>query len=368
MNENIKVKTPLYWAEKVCKTIMENFTPAQLPPASRWHYHQGVFLSGMMSVYEMTKYEDYFRYTKQYVDHLIDENGNLYFSRDELDSIQAGLLLFPLIKDKENEKYKKAANKLRCLYTTLNKTSEGGFWHKDKYPYQMWLDGLYMGGPFALQYAKEFNEPELIDMVIHQEALMRKHTKDEKSGLYFHGWDELGEMPWVNKATNTAPEIWGRAMGWYGLAVIDMIELLPEDHPKRIEWIGVIQDIVVAIAKYQDEYTGLWYQVVDKGDRKDNWLESSASSLFIYTIAKAVRKNYVGTEFTEVAIQGFQGLVKHKLEEGPDSVIIKDICIGTSIGVYDYYVGRERSENDLHGAGAFILACMEMEKLQKPTG
>ncbi len=209
----------------------------------------------------------------------------------------------------------------------------------------------------------EFNEPELIDMVNYQEQLMRKHTKDEKTGLYFHGWDEKGEMPWVNPATNTAPEIWGRSLGWYGLAVIDMIDLLPEDHPKRVEWIGVIQDLVVALSKYQDELTGLWYQVVDKGDREDNWLGSSASSLFIYTIAKAVTNKYVDPQYAEVAKRGFQGLLKYKIEETDHSVVIKDICIGTSIGVYDYYVNRERSENDLHGAGAFIFACMEMEKL-----
>ncbi|OAS82561.1 MULTISPECIES: glycoside hydrolase family 105 protein [Metabacillus] len=363
MKENIKVKTPLYWAEKLTDTIMKTYTPEQLPPASRWHYHQGVFLCGMMNIWTKTKNEKYYQYYKQYVDHLVDENGNFYFRRDELDSIQAGLLLFSLYKETGNEKYKIAAKKLRSLYHTLNKTSEGGFWHKDKYPYQMWLDGLYMGGPFALQYAKEFAEPELINMVIHQEELMRKHTRDTKTGLYFHGWDEKGEMQWVNHATYAAPEIWGRALGWYGLAVIDMIDLLPEGHPKRLEWIGVIQDLVAGLTKYQDEQTGLWYQVVDKGGMEGNWLESSASSLFIYTIAKAVTNKYVGPDYAEVASLGFKGLVENKIEETSDSVVIKDICIGTSIGVYDYYVNRERSENDLHGAGAFILACMEMEKL-----
>ncbi|MBD1379399.1 glycoside hydrolase family 88/105 protein [Metabacillus arenae] len=363
MNENVKVETPLYWAEKLAETLMNKFPPSELPPASSWHYHQGVFLCGMMKVWAKTKNEKYYQYYKQYVDHLVDENGNFYFRRDELDSIQAGLLLFSLYKETGNEKYKIAAHKLRSLYNTLNKTSEGGFWHKDKYPYQMWLDGLYMGGPFALEYANEFNEPKLIQMVIHQEELMRKHTKDEKSGLYYHGWDEKGKMPWVNKETNTAPEIWGRSLGWYGLAVIDMIDLLPEDHPKRLEWIGVIQNLVAALSKYQDDGTGLWYQVVDKGDRVDNWLESSASSLFIYTIAKAVMNKYVGSEYAEIAKKGFQGLLDHKIEETPHSVVIKDICVGTSIGIYDYYISRERSENDLHGAGAFILACMEMEKL-----
>jgi unsaturated rhamnogalacturonyl hydrolase len=363
MGDKVKVTTPIYWAEKLCDTIMTKFTPEELPPASAWHYHQGVFLCGMMRVWEKTKKDQYFQYAKQYVDNLIDEHGNFYFRRDELDSIQAGLLLFPLYQETGEAKYKIAAEKLRHLYNTINKTSEGGFWHKDKYPYQMWLDGLYMGGPFALHYANECNESALVDMVVHQEALMRKHTKDEKTGLYYHGWDEKGETPWAKQATNTAPEFWGRALGWYGLAVIDMIDLLPEDHPKRLEWIGVIQDLVVSLTKFQDEKSGLWYQVVDKGSHEGNWLESSASSLFLYTIAKAVNNQYVDVEFAEVVKKGFQGLIDNKIEETDQSVVIKDICIGTSIGVFDYYINRERSENDLHGAGAFILACMEIEKL-----
>lgn len=363
MNENVKVKDPLYWASKLSKTLMSKYSPAELPPAGRWHYHQGVFLCGVMSVWEKTGNNEFFQYCKKYVDEIIDNQGNFYFRRDELDSIQAGLLLFPLYRETNNEKYKLAARKLRSLYNTLHTTSEGGFWHKDKYPYQMWLDGLYMGGPFALHYASECNEPELIDMVIHQEELMRKHTKDETTGLYYHGWDEKGEMPWVNIDTNAAQEVWGRSLGWYGLAVINMIDFLPEDHPKRIEWIGVIQDLVVALSKFQDHQTGLWYQIVDKGEREDNWLEASASCLFIYTIAKAVSKKYVDSSYAKVAKKAFNGLIEHKITESSDSVVIKDICIGTSIGVYDYYVNRERSENDLHGAGAFIMACMEMDQL-----
>ncbi|WP_456276437.1 glycoside hydrolase family 88/105 protein [Bacillus sp. AK128] len=363
MEENVKVKSPLFWANKLCDTVMNTYTPAELPPASRWHYHQGVFLCGMLSLWEQTKDEKYFQYTKDYVDNLVDDYGNFYFSRDELDSIQAGLLFYPLYKETGEEKYKLAAEKLRNLYPTLNKTSEGGFWHKDKYPYQMWLDGLYMGGPFALHYAREFQEPDLVDMVIHQEKLMRKNTKDEKTGLYYHGWDEKGQQPWVKEETNTAPEFWGRALGWYGLAVIDMIDLLPENHPKRLEWIGVIQDLVLSLTKFQDEETGLWHQIVDKGSNEENWLEASCSCLFLYTIAKAVRKQYVDEEYTTLVKKGFEGLIENKIIETEDSAVLKDICIGTSIGVYDYYINRDRSENDLHGAGAFVLACMEVQKL-----
>jgi len=363
LNKTIVEKSPLYFAQKMCDTLMTKFTPEELPPGGRWHYHQGVFLCGMDLVYNKTGEDKYFNYLKAYVDHNIDENGNLLFARDELDSIQAGLLLFPLYKATGLKKYEIAARRLRNIFTTLNLTSEGGFWHKDKYPYQMWLDGLYMGGPFALHYANDFNEPNLIEMVIHQENLMRKHTKSEATGLYHHGWDEKAVQPWA-RPDGKAPEIWGRALGWYGLAVIDMIDILPEGHPHKKEWIAFIRDYVRDVVKYQDEKTGLWYQVVDKGDNEDNWLETSASSLFVYVIAKAVSKKYVGGEFEKYATKAYEGLLKYKVQETEEgTLIIDDIVIGTSIGVYDYYINRERSHNDLHGAGAFIMASMEMEKL-----
>ena len=365
MVQQLNKNQPLYWAIKTSDTLMNKFTPPELPPANRWHYHQGVFLCGVDLVFEETKEQKYFDYYKAYVDHLIDEDGNFVFARDELDSIQAGLLLFPLYRATKDKKYKLAAQKLRNLFDTLNLTREKGFWHKDKYPYQMWLDGLYMGGPFALHYAKDFGEQELIDLVILQEELMRKYTKNDENGLYHHGWDEKAVQPWARE-DGKAPEIWGRALGWYGLAVIDMIDLLPEGHPQKENWITFIQEYVENLVKYQDDETGLWYQIVDKGHLSDNWLEASASSLFVYVIAKAVNKGYVGEEYVNLAKKGFNGLIEYKVEEDADgNIVLKDIVIGTSIGVYDYYITRERSTNDLHGAGAFIMACMEMQKLEK---
>ncbi|WP_088102788.1 glycoside hydrolase family 88/105 protein [Halalkalibacter urbisdiaboli] len=361
MSTAVKGKVALEWAEKACQSLMKKYEPVKLPPADRWHYHQGVFLCGVHSVWQETKNDEYFAYFKEYVDKLIDEEGNFYFERDQLDAIQPGLLLLPLYQLTGEKRYKVAAEKLRNLLKTINKTSEQGFWHKDKYPYQMWLDGLYMAGPFTLQYGQQFDEPELVDLVLYQESLMRKHTKDEKSGLYFHGWDESKKAPWANPETGAAPEIWGRALGWYGLAVVDIISLLPENHPKRAELITVIEDYVKSLVKYQDEETGLWYQVVDKGEREDNWLETSCTSLYVYTIAKAVNEGYIDESYFAAAKKGYEGIINHKIEEQEDgSLSLTGICIGTSIGVYDYYVERETSENDLHGVGAFVLASMQI--------
>jgi unsaturated rhamnogalacturonyl hydrolase len=347
-------------ASEACDALMKLYRPEELPPAGKWHYHQGVFLDGMLKVWERTRKQEYFDYAKGYIDHLLDDEGNFVFARDELDSIQVGILLFPLYQQTKEKKYMIAAAKLRNLYHTLNKTSEGGFWHKDKYPYQMWLDGLYMSSPFALLYNKQFNEPELADMVVYQEKLMRRHMKDHKTGLFYHAWDEKKVQPWANADTGCSPEFWGRSMGWYGTALVDILELLPVDHPGRDDIIQSLQSYVEAIIKFQDYKTGLWYQILDKGDQENNWLESSCTSLFIYVIARAVQKGYVNKEFLNIAKKAYNGLLEHMVETKEDRWALKGICIGTSAGVYDYYVTRPSSENDLHGVGAFVLASVAL--------
>lgn len=360
----IKNGIGLQMAEKACCAIMETYTPEELPPADRWHYHQGVFLYGMWLVWKKTRNVQYFDYIKAYIDNLVDEEGNFYFARDELDSIQAGILLFPLYEETGDEKYLIAAKKLRYLLRTINQTSEGGFWHKDKYPYQMWLDGLYMAGPFSVMYANHFQEPELVHAVLYQEKLMRKNMKDPHTGLLYHAWDEKKAQPWANKETGCSPEFWGRSLGWYGTALVDLLALIDENVYGRDELIESLQSFIPAVLQYQDVETGLWYQVVDKGDREDNWLESSCSALFIYTIAKAIKADYVDeSKYMHHLEKAYQGLLEHMVEEDETTLKLNGICIGTSAGKYEYYVQRPTSENDLHGMGAFILGSMAINEL-----
>ena len=318
----------------------------------------------MLRVWEATGNEEYFEYMKAYIDSLIDEEGNLYFARDELDSIQAGILLFPLYEKTKNPKYMIAAKKLRHLLDTINRTSEGGFWHKDKYPYQMWLDGLFMAGPFMLMYSKHFYEEELIQTVIQQEKLMRKNMTDAETGLLYHAWDEKKIQPWANPETGCSKEFWGRSVGWYGTALIDLLEVLGTKNRGQEEWIESLQKLIPAVASYQDKETGLWYQIVDKGERSDNWLESSCSSLFLYFIAKATKNGIVDDSYVSLVEKGYEGLINRMIQEKETELTLTGICIGTSAGEYDYYVGRPTSENDLHGMGAFILASMAVHDLQ----
>ena len=362
--EKMTTYQPLELAKKACNAIMNMYTPEMLPPANSFHYHQGVFLYGMLRVWKATGDQQYFDYIKGYIDSLIDEEGNLYFARDELDSVQAGILLFPLYEETKDRRYLVAMKKLRHLLYSINQTTEGGFWHKDKYPYQMWLDGLFMAAPFMLMYNDHFVEEELVLNVIRQEKLMRKHMKDEKTGLLFHAWDEKKVQPWANKETGCSPEFWGRSVGWYGTAIVDILELIDGKDRGQEEMKEALKDLVHAIVNYQDEKTGLWYQIVDKGEHLDNWLESSCSSLFIYFIAKAIKLQLVDGSFEDVLKKAYSGLIEQMVEVKDDVANLKGICIGTSAGVYDYYVGRPTSENDLHGMGAFILASMALHEVE----
>ncbi|WP_256992174.1 glycoside hydrolase family 105 protein [Paenibacillus sp. XY044] len=358
-------RTPIQWAEQACEALMNKFEPELLPP-DRFHYHQGVFLSGMEKCWQQTGKDPYYDYIKRWVDSQILADGSIKkYNPDELDDIQPGVLLFNLYEQTGDERYKKALHTLVPLLKNWNTNPSGGFWHKGHYPNQMWLDGLYMAGPIAVQFGKTFGDSDYFDMMAFQAVLMAEHTKDPGTGLMYHGWDETKEAAWADPETGLAPEFWGRAIGWYPVALLEMFEHLPEDHKDKAALTGILQELLTALTKYQDSASGLWYQVVDKGDRPDNWLESSCTALYVHAIAKAVRFGYLDESYLQYAWKGYQGVIDTLKFDGNGSVIIGQICIGTGIGDYAHYIARPTSENDLHGAGAFILMCVEMNLAKK---
>ncbi|TYP76552.1 glycoside hydrolase family 88/105 protein [Paenibacillus methanolicus] len=352
--------SPLAWAEKACEALMAKFEPENLPP-DRFHYHQGVFLSGMMKCWQQTGKDSYYDYIKRWVDSHVPEDGRISNrNADELDDIQPGVLLFPLFERTGDERYKKALYDLVPPLKDWKTNPSGGFWHKERYPNQMWLDSLYMAGPIAVQFGKTFGDPDYFDLMNYQAILMEKHTKDPATGLLYHGWDETRQASWADPATGLAPEFWGRAIGWYPVALLEMFEHLPEDHQDKPQLVNIVRDLLIALAKYQDAATGLWYQVVDKGDRPDNWTENSCTSLFAHAIAKAVRMGILDAAYMDHAWKGYEGVIDTLTYDERGHLIIGRICIGTGIGDYAHYIARPTSENDLHGAGAFILMCAEM--------
>ena len=248
------------------------------------------------------------------MDHFVADDGSIRtYTIDEynIDHILPGRNLLSFTKSQRQEKYRKAAALLREQLKTHPRTSEGGFWHKKIYPSQMWLDGLYMGEPFYAEYAVTFNEDAAFDDIAKQFILMERHSRDDKTGLLYHGWDESRKQRWANPTTGRSPNFWGRAMGWYAMALVDTLDHFPQKHPQRAELIAILNRLARAVAKYQDPRSGLWYQVLDKGGAKGNYLESSAACMFVYALAKGVRNGYLPRSY----MQGRQrGLSRHLKE------------------------------------------------------
>ncbi|MBP1967665.1 unsaturated rhamnogalacturonyl hydrolase [Paenibacillus aceris] len=286
---------PLVWAAHACDTIMRRYSPEELPPAGRWHYHQGVFLQAMEKVWLLNSNSAYFDYIKAYVDLMVGPNGELEV-QDHLDDLMSGQLLLLLDAETDDAHYRKLSSRLMNMLKSWRTTSDGGFWHKDVYPNQMWLDGIYMEGPFAVKYAIQYGEPEWFDLIVEQALLIEKHMKDEATGLLFHAWDESGVAKWAHPETKRSPDFWGRSVGWYAMALAEILELLPDTHPQRAKLIVILRDLLAAVRQFQEDREGLWYQVLDKGDRPDNWLELSCSTLFVFAMAKAVKHGWVPVE------------------------------------------------------------------------
>ncbi len=339
-----------------------------------WVYETAVFLKGLEQVWRQTGDEKYFAYIKKFVDSYVEPDGSIKTYKLEeynIDHVTPGKLLLTLYNATQDEKYKKAAFLNMQQLETHPRTKEGGFWHKKIYPWQMWLDGIYMGSPFYAEFAKTFNRPEAFDDIANQIIFVASHTHDSTTGLFYHGWDESKQQKWANPVTGCSSNFWARAMGWYTMGIVDVLDFMPPDHPKREKILAIFRGLCQAIVKYQDPETGLWYQVVDQGKREGNFLESSASSMFVYAMAKAIRLGYLGEEFLPVTKKAYQGLIEKLIEVEPNgSINLTQICQVAGLGgnpyrdgSYAYYISTPIVKNDLKGVGAFIMASVEMEKL-----
>jgi unsaturated rhamnogalacturonyl hydrolase len=290
-----------------------------------------------------------------------------------IDRINPGKPLFRLYQITGDEKYKKALFLLREQMKTHPRVSTGGFWHKNVYPNQMWLDGVYMASPFLAQFAVTFKEPALLDDVANQIILMERYARDEKTGLLYHGWDESRKQRWADPATGRSPNFWGRGMGWYAMALVDVLDFLPADHPKRADVIAILRRMADAVTKVQDKKTGVWYQVLDQAGRADNYTEASASCMFVYALARAVRHGYIDARYRDNADRGYAGILNEFIEVDADNFVnLNRVCAVAGLGgkpyrdgSYDYYVHTDIVSNDPKGVGPFILASLEMEAMKR---
>ncbi|MBC6111734.1 glycoside hydrolase family 88 protein [Pedobacter fastidiosus] len=362
------------------ETLFQDSTVLKDAKGTKWSYDMGVILEGAASVWRNTGNGDYFKYIQSSMDAYVDKAGNIRTYKGEdfnIDNVKNGRALLLLYKVTGQQKYLTAAT---LLYDQLQKqprTKDGGFWHKKIYPNQMWLDGLYMGEPFYAEYAALMNKDAAFDDVANQFILMEKYARDAKTGLLYHGYDESKTEQWANKTTGKSPNVWGRAMGWYIMALVDVLDNFPKNHPKRAELIAILNRTATATVKYQDAKSGVWFDIMDLPTKKGNYLEASASSMFVYGLAKGVRKGYLPQTFMAAANKGYAGLMKEFISPaGAERVNLNGTVSVSGLGgkpkyrdgSFEYYMSEKVITNDPKGMGAFICAAAEMEiaALPKP--
>jgi unsaturated rhamnogalacturonyl hydrolase len=373
----VRVDRSLPWSVRIAQSFMtrnaDTIRYAGVPKSARWDYERGVVLQGVYQVYRNTRQREYLDYVKKHIDLYVQPDGSIRtyeYDAFNLDNIATGRQLLALYAETHDERYRIAADTLRKQLADQPRTNEGGFWHKKIYPYQMWLDGLYMAEPFYTEYAAMFNEPRDFDDVARQFMWMEQHARDSATGLLYHAWDESRQMPWANTRTGCSPNFWGRAMGWYVWALVDVLDYFPTDHPKRAELIAILQRACAALSRYRDPGTGLWYQVLDQGMREGNYLEASGSSMFIYAFAKGVRKGYLDASYRSMADRAFKSMLETMVTVDAQGLVdLHHACQGAGLGgtpyrdgSYEYYIGEKQRTNDLKALGPFILAALEIEQ------
>jgi rhamnogalacturonyl hydrolase YesR len=366
------------WYEKMASSEMQRTPDASLldfVTEPKWNYTNGLICLAIQRVYDKTGDRRYYDYVKAYADKMITVNGSILGYKPEeynIDKVNSGKFVFALYDESRDEKYSGAIQRLRDQMKTHPRTKEGGFWHKKIYPNQMWLDGLYMAAPFLAQYAKSFNEPQLFDDVALQIKLIDKYTFNPSTGLYHHAWDESREQKWASRKDGKSPEAWGRAIGWFAMSLVDVLDFFPQDHPERKNILAVIGKVAKGICKYQDPKTGVWYQVIDKGTREGNYLEASASAMFTYFLLKAINRGYLDEKYNTIADKGYRGVIQEFITDKNGLTTITNVCAVAGLGgnpyrdgTFEYYINEQRRDNDPKAVGPFIMMALEYENFQK---
>lgn len=315
----------------------------------------------------------YKRYLEEWVKYFVKPDGSVTDYKPEeynLDRILPGRAVMLMYKRTNETKYKTALDNFISQLEHHPKTNSGGYWHKNIYPWQMWLDGIFMGSTYMVQYAREFNSPRWYDMAAFQTKLIYEKTLDPSTGLLMHAWDESREQKWCDPVTGKSHYPWSRAMGWYTMAIIDILEYLPTDHPDRKDLIIILQKTCDALLKVRDPKTGLWFQVLNRGGDPGNYLEGSGSAMYTYVFARGAGRGYIDRKYRAIAEKSFDSLVKELITTDKDGFLtFHNICGGCGLGgnpyrdgSYEYYVNEKRVDNDPKGVAPFILAALELDK------
>jgi len=344
------------------------------PRPANWNYEIGVTMMGIWGLWEKTGDSVYIKYVKKIIDHFVTADGDIrtYDLTDyNADHILTGRLVLRLYDAYKDPKYKKAADLLRKQIDWQPRNRAGGFWHKLKYPAQMWLDGLYMIEPYYAEYTKRFGNKEAYADIVHEFVLMEQKARDPKSGLLYHGWDESRQQFWADKQTGLSQSFWSRAMGWYHVALVELLDVMDVSHPERKKLLEILNRLTIAIARVQDKSSGVWWLVTDKAGAEKNYLESSASAMFVYAMARAINNGYTDPSYRAVVQKGYAGLLKEFVVKDAEGLthFTKAVAVGglggspNRNGTYAYYMSEPVRTDDLKAIGPFMLAALEMESI-----
>lgn len=374
-----KVSDKLPWSVRMTESEMVRCPESwqlDFQPALKWDYCHGLELQAMLDVYDAYGDKKIFDYALAYADTMIADNGSIKTYKlyeYNIDRINSGKFLFRIYEQTKERKYRKAIDLLRSQLDTHPRNDDGGFWHKKIYPNQMWLDGIYMASPFYAEYAYRNNRVNDYADIINQFITVARHTYDPSNGLYRHACDVSKKERWADPVTGQSAHSWGRAMGWYAMALVDALEFIPQHEAGRDSMMTILNNVATQLKRIQDKKTGLWYQVLDKSGEEGNYLESSCSSMFVYALYKGVRLGLIDPSYLDVANKGYKGILKNFIEVDSDGLVsITKACAVAGLGGkdyrmgdYNYYINEKIRSNDAKAVGPFIMASLEYERLQK---
>lgn len=376
--------TPLEWSRRMADSTMARLGDSRFfggsNPQAHIDYTTALLGTALVKLAERTDNQAYADYGLKFGESFVAADGSIHtYKREDynIDNIPPGkVMLLSWERGNHSPQLKQAIDVLYGQMQEHPRTSDGGFWHKLRYPNQMWLDGLFMASPFLAHYGKVFEEPAAFDEVARQILLMDKHAYDAKTGLYYHAWDETRSRPWANQQTGQSPNFWGRAVGWYGMAIVDSLDFFSPTHPEVDHLNEVLRRLADGLVRWQDSSTGLWWQVMDQGNREGNYLEATSSSMFVYILAKGINRGYLPREkYLPVLLKGYEGIIRDLIRTDADGKVNLTRCCSVAgldytnskgqprDGSFGYYISEPIVENDLKGVGPFILAGIEVEQL-----
>ena len=342
-----------------------------------WNYIDGCMIGAVLEMYDITGDEKYLRFADSFTDYRVREDGTIDgYSVDELniDNINAGKTLFSLWDKTGKEKYRKAIDLIYSQIGKMPRTAEGSFWHKKIYPDQVWLDGLYMCQPFYMEYETRFNDRKNYDDIYGQFETVRKNMRDPRSGLYYHAYDCSREMFWCDKVTGLSNNFWLRAIGWFSMAMLDTLKAADSSF-RDGEPYAALKEQYIALMKAMHDYqdaSGMWYQVVNVGGMKGNYLETSGSAIMAYSYLRGARLGFLPAEYAEYGKAAFDGIREKYMTSDEEGIHLGGICLVAGLGgekmrsgTYEYYMSEPVVKDDAKGVGPFLLAYSEMLRLRK---